>query len=688
MKQRQKSIGKIIFLALISLALLPVAIMLMSSYKINMDLLQERNEVTQQSTTQAVITEKDTLLTMMETRLSEISTLPVFQEAFDLAEIHSVLELVTRGDGNIKGMNFATSDDRFTSLNNLPSDFVPSSRPWYQLAVENQGEIGWTTPYKDAASNDYLTTASKLIKNKDGDWGVLTINISFEKIGQLLQKLTVGRTGSITLVSTNGIIVADANPEKVGQDISKTALFAELLEHQEAQGLVEVKTKEPEYPEVANVYFNKGKEGNQTFAFASIMDNEYKIETNALLTSSAIVAIALLILVGFFAFIVQKLVKEIISIFESYFNGMKVGTYQKIKKQTKGKEKGFSLKTRAKRYVYPDEQGTEIHRMAANFNDMIDGIENITVQSQKQSEQVAEMADALLELAQQTTLATGEVTDTITGVAEVTGMQAQETEYSVSQMQQLSDVIRELTANVIALNNQSQDANASNQQSMEVMDAVNSSWKQEMEQMSELVTGMSSMNQSIQAINQIINVINDISYQTNLLALNASIEAARAGESGKGFAVVAAEIRQLAEQSKSSTKEIETIISTIQGKSNQMVEKVSRSLEGGENQIRLIHQAITSAQDVLERTSAMANNIHEIEASNDRIVTIQSGVLGNLERISASTEENAAGTQEVSANAEEVLATMEEFVGHVKDLQGIATDLKRVMSSLRFVKED
>jgi methyl-accepting chemotaxis protein len=326
--------------------------------------------------------------------------------------------------------------------------------------------------------------------------------------------------------------------------------------------------------------------------------------------------------------------------------------------------------------------------MAANFNEMIDGIENITVQSQKQSEQVAEMADALLELAQQTTLATGEVTDTITGVAEVTSTQAQETEYSVSQMQQLSDVIRELTANVIALNNQSQDANSSNQQSMEVMDAVNSSWKQEMEQMSELVTGMSSMNQSIQAINQIINVINDISYQTNLLALNASIEAARAGESGKGFAVVAAEIRQLAEQSKSSTKEIETIISTIQGKSNQMVEKVSRSLEGGENQTRLIHQAITSAQDVLERTSAMANNIHEIEASNDRIVTIQSGVLGNLESISASTEENAAGTQEVSANAEEVLATMEEFVGHVRDLQSIATDLKRMMSSLRFVKED
>ncbi|EOT26385.1 methyl-accepting chemotaxis protein [Enterococcus saccharolyticus] len=206
-----------------------------------------------------------------------------------------------------------------------------------------------------------------------------------------------------------------------------------------------------------------------------------------------------------------------------------------------------------------------------------------------------------------------------------------------------------------------------------------------MNQIGILVDSMNGMNQSIQAINQIINVINDISYQTNLLALNASIEAARAGESGKGFAVVTSEIRQLAEQSKNSTKEIESIIATIQGQSSETVDQASRSLDGGENQTRLIEQAIASSQEVFDRSTAMIEGIREIENSTNRIVTIQNIVLENLESISASTEENAAGTEEVSDNAEEVLATMEEFVGHVSDLKRISDVLKQKMDSIKVI---
>ncbi len=84
------------------------------------------------------------------------------------------------------------------------------------------------------------------------------------------------------------------------------------------------------------------------------------------------------------------------------------------------------------------------------------------------------------------------------------------------------------------------------------------------ETVAETTRKVKRLAESSQEISKIVALISQIASRTNLLALNASIEAARAGEAGRGFAIVADEVRQLADKSAKSLKEIEQIVMQIQ----------------------------------------------------------------------------------------------------------------------------
>ena len=90
-----------------------------------------------------------------------------------------------------------------------------------------------------------------------------------------------------------------------------------------------------------------------------------------------------------------------------------------------------------------------------------------------------------------------------------------------------------------------------------------------------MMTLFSTTNQ----IGEILTLINEISKRTNLLALNASIESARAGEAGRRFAVVADEIRKLAEQTDSATRQVAALVQELEDSTQSAVTTVETSSE-------------------------------------------------------------------------------------------------------------
>ena len=233
---------------------------------------------------------------------------------------------------------------------------------------------------------------------------------------------------------------------------------------------------------------------------------------------------------------------------------------------------------------------------------------------------------------------TEKITDISDGVHNVAGKVVSASRETEGNMADVVSVHESFTQNAIHISEAAADMNeqmsASTTELQEIVteseETIRNSnaMKQDMEQ---LMTVLNSMN-------EVIKGINSISAQTNMLALNASIEAARAGESGRGFAVVAQQIRQLAEETKKLTADMDGLVTRIGEASQKSCESLDKTvaelseMQGNLGKVLEINQA--NEKNLIE----IAENVTTIAASGEEIFSTVTNVQNQMSELSDDCE--------------------------------------------------
>jgi methyl-accepting chemotaxis protein len=317
---------------------------------------------------------------------------------------------------------------------------------------------------------------------------------------------------------------------------------------------------------------------------------------------------------------------------------------------------------------------------------------------QASAEEVARSTDHLFQSVEKTSSSTVEMDHSMREMSKRTDVLAgigDEVLSFVSQMNATIAELRQSAQTTADLSRQVQtDAEAGGAAVSKTVEAINATH--------ELSTGTAetfdALQKSVGQIGQILEAIEDIASRTNLLALNAAIIAAQAGEQGAGFSVVADEIRDLAERTRGSTKEIGTIVKAVQRGSREAVMKVHEGLDRvrvnarlGEHAASSLGKILASASRSLDMSIRIAQALGDQAQASQHLHEATSRMSEHIDEINRSMREQARGTQLLAAEADRV----REIAGQVKNAtdeqsqtgRGITAGLEKIADDARQMRD-
>ncbi|WP_312141692.1 methyl-accepting chemotaxis protein [Pantoea septica] len=469
-------------------------------------------------------------------------------------------------------------------------------QPWYKDGMAApKGQCAWAKAYQDAASPQPRTNCAMAIYRDGTVWGVATIDVTLGFFNHLAKEMGDAIQGRVLIVEADGKVVGnaalvDGTPKLENLTDLQLSMAAPLKALLSGAGSQPTETTF-DGEDGEHTLFLQAIPGSPWYLASDVPTSLLTAQAHSMLTRLGLVQIPLaivllLVLLGFIRAMMQRL-----NVLHRNIDALAQG--------------GADLTQRL-----PTSNSPEFNAVAQSFNNFIGYLQGL----------MRQVGDSALAI----TAASREIASGNANLSSRTEDQASSIVETAASMEQLTGTVRQNADNATHANQLAGNASQVAARGTEVVRQV--------------VSTMGEIHHSSRKVVDIISVIDSIAFQTNILALNAAVEAARAGEQGRGFAVVASEVRNLAQRSANSAREIKKLI-----------EESVANIDAGS---QLVEQAGETMDELMQGVSSVTTLMSEImSASREQSMGIEQ-VNVAITQLDGTTQQNAALVEQVSAAAQ------------------------------------
>ncbi|MBS5151030.1 MAG: methyl-accepting chemotaxis protein [Butyricicoccus pullicaecorum] len=532
-----------------------------------------------------------------------------------------------------------------------PPEFDVTSRVWYQMVMEKQGEIV-TGAYQDVRTGKLAVAIAAPVYLNNTMVGILGMDISLEKLSERLDEIKIGDVGYITIYDRDDNIVYHPDRELQSKHFSQVEYSENMLNIIQNNQSIQSEL----YTRAGQSYYGSTEYiGELDYLVLGVLpEAEYlsvmKRTVSMIICGFTVCIVILVFVLLMIAFSLTRPIKKLTGIAEQ----LSLGNIEQTVDVHSGDEVGQlamhiqNLVNRLKTYiVYIDEITATLDQMGrgnlvftleqdykGDFSRVKDGLESIR-------NSLAETISGITQSADQVDSGADQISIGAQNLAQGATEQASS--------------VQELSASIMDLSKQSADGSEQAGVVCQNLGVISEEIEQSNQEMKQMLEAMADISDKSQQIHKIIKNIEDIAFQTNILALNAAVEAARAGAAGKGFTVVADEVRSLAaitsEAVKNTTALIESTVEAV-GHGHDIADTTAATLGSAAAKTEVV---VHSVEDIAHSYQTLSEQLDQVAAGVDQISSV-------VQTNAATAEESAAASKELSSQSH----VLREMVAHFR----------------------